>query len=93
MICVFVLSVCIVNASDYCHKQVNPQYICNFEEKGMHFVGHSEDDERMEIMELDSKNISFILFLFMILDALLGPFSACLRSLFYAVVADKVILL
>ncbi|KAH9504715.1 CTP synthase 1 [Bulinus truncatus] len=33
--------------------EVNPKIVENLEEKGMKFVGHSEDDERMEIMELE----------------------------------------
>ncbi|CAG8487187.1 14815_t:CDS:10 [Dentiscutata erythropus] len=32
--------------------EVNPAYIPDFEEKGMHFVGRDEKGERMEIMEL-----------------------------------------
>ena len=30
-----------------------------FEEKGMHFVGHDIDGERMEVMELDGKISNF----------------------------------
>ncbi|KAJ8314884.1 hypothetical protein KUTeg_007034 [Tegillarca granosa] len=33
--------------------EVNPKLVPNFEEKGMKFVGQSEDGERMEIMELE----------------------------------------
>ncbi|XP_041354070.1 CTP synthase 1-like isoform X2 [Gigantopelta aegis] len=33
--------------------EVNPKMVKDLEEKGMKFVGHSEDGERMEIMELD----------------------------------------
>ncbi|CAL1528949.1 unnamed protein product [Lymnaea stagnalis] len=33
--------------------EVNPEVVKNLEEKGMKFVGHSEDDARMEIMELE----------------------------------------
>ena len=32
---------------------MNPKIVKELEEKGMKFVGHSEDGERMEIMELD----------------------------------------
>ncbi|PIK56996.1 putative CTP synthase 1 [Apostichopus japonicus] len=32
--------------------EVNPQFVKDLETKGMKFVGHSEDGERMEIMEL-----------------------------------------
>ncbi|KAL8613708.1 CTP synthase 1 [Nucella lapillus] len=34
--------------------EVNPEFVAQFEEKGLHFVGRSEDGERMEIMELDN---------------------------------------
>jgi CTP synthase (UTP-ammonia lyase) len=33
--------------------EVNPQYIEEFERAGMKFVGRSDDNERMEILELD----------------------------------------
>ncbi|KAK0064408.1 CTP synthase 2 [Biomphalaria pfeifferi] len=33
--------------------EVNPRVVSKLEEKGMKFVGHSEDDKRMEIMELE----------------------------------------
>lgn len=33
--------------------EVNPEVVKDLEEKGMKFVGHSEDDARMEIMELE----------------------------------------
>lgn len=32
--------------------EVNPKLVKKFEEKGLHFVGHDVDGERMEIMEL-----------------------------------------
>ncbi|KAK6170094.1 hypothetical protein SNE40_018571 [Patella caerulea] len=35
--------------------EVNPAFVSQFEEKGMRFVGRSEDGERMEIMELNGK--------------------------------------
>lgn len=31
---------------------MNPKLVKEFEEKGLHFVGHDVDGERMEIMEL-----------------------------------------
>lgn len=34
--------------------EVNPTYVSKLEEKGLHFVGHSEDGQRMEIMELEN---------------------------------------
>ena len=40
--------------ASFCYK-VNPKYVTQFEEKGLRFVGRSEDGERMEIMELDSE--------------------------------------
>ena len=45
--------------ASFCYK-VNPKYVTQFEEKGLRFVGRSEDGERMEIMELDSE-YSFLL--------------------------------
>ncbi|XP_076445571.1 CTP synthase 1-like [Babylonia areolata] len=33
--------------------EVNPEYVDQLEGKGLHFVGRSEDGERMEIMELE----------------------------------------
>lgn len=33
--------------------EVNPKYIKDFEDRGMKFVGESEDGQRMEIMELE----------------------------------------
>ncbi|XP_014277610.1 CTP synthase 2 [Halyomorpha halys] len=33
--------------------EVNPEYIQQFEDKGFHFVGHCEENKRMEIAELD----------------------------------------
>ena len=41
--------------------QVNPALIEKFEEKGMKFVGRSEDGERMEIMELKGLYQSFFI--------------------------------
>jgi CTP synthase (UTP-ammonia lyase) len=35
--------------------EVNPAYIEAFENSGMKFVGRSDDNERMEILELESK--------------------------------------
>jgi CTP synthase len=35
--------------------EVNPTYIDAFENSGMKFVGRSDDNERMEILELESK--------------------------------------
>lgn len=35
--------------------EVNPMYIDEFEKAGMKFVGRSDDNKRMEILELDSK--------------------------------------
>jgi CTP synthase (UTP-ammonia lyase) len=35
--------------------EVNPIYIEAFEEAGMKFVGRSDDNQRMEIVELESK--------------------------------------
>jgi CTP synthase len=35
--------------------EVNPTYIDAFEKAGMKFVGRSDDNERMEILELESK--------------------------------------
>lgn len=32
--------------------EVNPKYVKELEEKGLNFVGHSTDGQRMEIMEL-----------------------------------------
>ena len=32
--------------------EVNPKYVKDLEEKGLKFVGHSTDGQRMEIMEL-----------------------------------------
>ena len=37
------------------YQQVNPALSEKFEEKGMMFVGRSEDGERMEIMELKGR--------------------------------------
>ena len=34
--------------------EVNPQYIDEFEQAGMKFVGRSDDNQRMEILELDN---------------------------------------
>ena len=34
------------------NHQVNPAYVKRLEERGMKFVGHDVDGERMEIMEL-----------------------------------------
>ena len=35
--------------------EVNPMYIDAFEKAGMKFVGRSDDNERMEVLELESK--------------------------------------
>jgi CTP synthase len=35
--------------------EVNPTYIDTFEKAGLKFVGRSDDNERMEILELESK--------------------------------------
>lgn len=35
--------------------EVNPSVVKDLEEKGMRFVGHSTDGQRMEIMELQGK--------------------------------------
>ena len=32
--------------------EINPKFVEKIEENGMMFVGHSTDDQRMEIMEL-----------------------------------------
>ena len=32
--------------------EVNPKYVAEIEAKGMTFVGHSTDGQRMEIMEI-----------------------------------------
>ncbi|XP_050085913.1 CTP synthase [Anopheles aquasalis] len=34
--------------------EVNPDYVAELEKHGMRFVGHDEDEQRMEIMELDN---------------------------------------
>ncbi|CAF3647882.1 unnamed protein product [Rotaria socialis] len=34
--------------------EVNPKYVEEFEKAGMKFVGHSDDNQRMEILELDN---------------------------------------
>lgn len=34
--------------------EVNPKYIEDFERAGLKFVGRSDDNERMEILELDN---------------------------------------
>jgi hypothetical protein len=47
-----------VNTVDERHRhryEVNPIYIEAFEQAGMKFVGRSEDNQRMEIVELESK--------------------------------------
>ncbi len=47
-----------MNTVDERHRhryEVNPIYIEAFEEAGMKFVGRSEDNQRMEIVELESK--------------------------------------
>jgi CTP synthase (UTP-ammonia lyase) len=41
--------------------QVNPEFVSCLEEKGMRFVGRSEDGKRMEIMELSGKVCFFSL--------------------------------
>jgi CTP synthase len=48
-----------VNSVDERHRhryEVNPTYIEAFEKAGMKFVGRSSDNERMEIIELESKS-------------------------------------
>lgn len=37
---------------------MNPEKVADFEAKGLKFVGHDVDGERMEIMELQGENIS-----------------------------------
>jgi CTP synthase len=47
-----------VNTVDERHRhryEVNPIYIEEYEQAGMKFVGRSEDNQRMEIIELESK--------------------------------------
>ena len=47
-----------VSSVDERHRhryEVNPTYIDAFEKAGMKFVGRSDDNERMEILELESK--------------------------------------
>jgi CTP synthase len=47
-----------VNTVDERHRhryEVNPIYIEELEKAGMKFVGRSNDNERMEILELESK--------------------------------------
>ena len=61
-------------------EQVNPEYITRLEEKGLRFVGRSEDGERMEIMELDSKGF---LFLFVIFIYFIIIFYLLFFNLFY----------
>ena len=54
---------CFFNIEVHICTQVNPGLAEKFEEKGMKFVGRSEDGERMEIMELKGLfflGISFI---------------------------------
>ena len=46
------------NTVDERHRhryEVNPEYIEQFEQAGMKFVGRSDDNQRMEIIELESK--------------------------------------
>ena len=38
-----------------CVWQVNPTFVAQFEEKGLKFVGHDVDQERMEILELEGE--------------------------------------
>ena len=45
-----------------CPLQVNPSMVAELESRGMKFVGHSEDGQRMEIMELDGMHTTFTLF-------------------------------
>ena len=50
-----------VDSVDERHRhryEVNPMYIEDFEEAGMRFVGRSDDNKRMEILELDSNDLS-----------------------------------
>ena len=47
-----------MNSIDERHRhryEVNPTYIEAFENAGMKFVGRSDDNERMEILELESR--------------------------------------
>ena len=39
--------------------EVNPKYVKELEEKGLKFVGHSTDGQRMEIMELKGVSTGF----------------------------------
>ena len=51
-----------MNSIDERHRhryEVNPTYIEAFESAGMKFVGRSDDNERMEILELEG-NESFV---------------------------------
>ncbi len=48
-----------MNTVDERHRhryEVNPTYVEAFEKAGMKFVGRSSDNERMEIIELESKS-------------------------------------
>ena len=38
--------------------QVNPKYVAALEQKGMMFVGHDINNERMEVMELPGAPVS-----------------------------------
>ncbi len=42
--------------------EVNPALVPNFEEKGLKFVGHDVEGERMEIMELKGMLFNFVVF-------------------------------
>ena len=42
------------------YLKVNPDHVADFEKNGMKFVGHSEDGQRMEIMELVGKFLTFL---------------------------------
>ena len=44
--------------------EVNPKYVKELEEKGLKFVGHSTDGQRMEIMELKGRAETDIGFLY-----------------------------
>jgi CTP synthase len=46
-----------VNKIDERHRhryEVNPKYVEDFEKAGLKFVGRSDDNQRMEILELDN---------------------------------------
>ena len=53
-----------VDSVDERHRhryEVNPAFIEELEKAGMKFVGRSDDNERMEIVELESNNLSLMI--------------------------------